>query len=131
MSVCVYVKIFYNKKKFRVSNCPNDLIYITTPNSQENVNNTVALTFPDIQCLHLMFPEVAWALVSSKSQIQLQIMLNSFYSHDYISISYEYAMSNETKQKYFYFFWNSNWKDIVTAMGKKSLKIKAKIIKKK
>ena len=83
-----------------------------------------------------MFPEVDWVLVSWGTQVQPQIMLNPFYPPDYISISYEYALYNETKERsnkmiwYFYFFWNSNLKDIVAAMGKKPLKIKAKIVKK-
>ena len=35
--------------------------------SQEpaHMKNTVALIFPDIQCLHLMYSEVAWVLLSS------------------------------------------------------------------
>ena len=60
-----------------------------------HVNNTVALTiltFQPIQCLHLMNAEVAWVLVSSGTQVQLQIMLNPDYLPDYLSVSYDYVM---------------------------------------
>ena len=48
------------------------------------------LTFQHIQCLHLMYPEVAWALVSSGTQAQLQVMLDPDYLLDYLSISNGY-----------------------------------------
>ena len=48
------------------------------------------LTFRHIQCLHLMYPEVAWVLVSSGTQAQLQVMLDPDYLLDYLSISYGY-----------------------------------------
>ena len=48
------------------------------------------LTFRHIQCLHLMNPEVAWALVSSETQAQPQVMLDPDYLLDYLSISYDY-----------------------------------------
>ena len=44
-----------------------------------------------IQCLHLMYAEVAWELVSSRTQVQLQIIINPDYLPDYLSVSYDYA----------------------------------------
>ena len=44
-----------------------------------HINDTVVLTiltFWHIKCLHLMYADVAWALVSSGTQVQLQIILN-------------------------------------------------------
>ena len=57
------------------------------------IKNTVAftiLTFRHIQCLHLMYAEVAWELVSSGTQVQPQIILNPDYLPDYLSVSYDY-----------------------------------------
>ena len=48
------------------------------------------LTFRNIQCLHLMYAEVAWVLVSSGTQVQLQVILDRDYLPDYLSISYDY-----------------------------------------
>ena len=45
-------------------------------------NNTVILIFPLIQCLHLMYFEVTWVLVSLGTQVQSQIILNSEYLQD-------------------------------------------------
>ena len=44
-----------------------------------------------IQCLHLMYAEVAWELVSSGTQAQLQMIINPDYLPDYLSFSYDYA----------------------------------------
>ena len=52
------------------------------------------LTFQHIQCLHLMYAEVAWVLVSSGTQVQPQIILDPDYLPDYLSISYDYALNN-------------------------------------
>ena len=51
------------------------------------------LTFPfrHIQCLHLMYAEVAWVLVPSGTQVQPQIILDLGYLPDYVSVSYDYA----------------------------------------
>ena len=38
--------------------------------------NTNVLIFQHIQCLHLMQAEVAWVLVSSRTQLQPQVMLD-------------------------------------------------------
>ena len=50
------------------------------------------LTFRHINCLHLMYAEVAWVLVSSGTQAQLQIILDPDYIPDYLSASYDYGL---------------------------------------
>ena len=58
------------------------------------VNNTVVLTiltFQHIQCLHLMYAEVAWVLVSSATQVQSQVILDPDYLPDYLSVSHDYG----------------------------------------
>ena len=55
------------------------------------VKNTVVLIFRHIQCLHLMYSEVAWVLVSSETQVQPQIILDPDYLPDYLSVSYGYV----------------------------------------
>ena len=55
------------------------------------VKNTVVLIFRHIQCLHLMYSEVAWVLVSSETQVQPQIILDPDYLPDYLSVSYDYG----------------------------------------
>ena len=58
------------------------------------MKNTVVLIFGHIQCLYLMYGEVAWVLVSSRTKIQPQIILNP----DYLSVSYDYDdIDNECK----------------------------------
>ena len=37
-----------------------------------------------------MYAEVAWVLVSSGTQVQLQIILDSDYIPDHFSVSYDY-----------------------------------------
>ena len=57
------------------------------------MKNTVVLTiltFRHIQCLHLMYAEVVWVVVSSGTQVQPQVKLNPDYLPDYISVSYDY-----------------------------------------
>ena len=56
-----------------------------------HIKNTVVLIFRHIQCLHLMYSEVAWILVSSGTQAQPQIILNPDYFPDYLSVSYDYV----------------------------------------
>ena len=66
---------------------------ISAPRSCSHIKNTVVLTiltFRHIQCLHLMYAEVAWVPVSSGTQIQPQIILDSDYLPDYLSVSYDY-----------------------------------------
>ena len=54
-----------------------------------HIKNTVVLIFWHIQCLHLMNSEVAWVLVSSRTQVQSQIILDP----DYLSVSYDYGFT--------------------------------------
>ena len=72
---------------------------ISAPRSWSCVNNTVALTiltFRHTQWLHLMYADVAWALVSSGTQVQPQIIPHPAYLPDYLSVSYDYDI---TKRK--------------------------------
>ena len=77
-----------------------------------HINNTVALTiltFWHIQCLHLMYAEAVWVLVSLGTQVQLQIILDPDYLPDDLSVSYDYDMLNKCQlfiydcSKYFMF----------------------------
>ena len=43
------------------------------------------LIFRHIQCLHLMYSEVTWVLVSSETHVERQIVLVP----DYLSVSYD------------------------------------------
>ena len=54
---------------------------------------TVVLIFRHIQCLHLMNSKVACVLVSSGTQVQLQIILDPDYLPDYLSVSHDYGTS--------------------------------------
>ena len=66
----------------------------SAPRSWAHINNTVALTiltFQHIQCLHLMYSEVAWVPVSLGTQVQPQITPNPDDLPDYLSVSYGYA----------------------------------------
>ena len=56
---------------------------MSSPKGWSHVNNTVVLTiltFRHIQCLHLMYAEIAWVQVSSGTQAQSQITLDPDYS---------------------------------------------------
>ena len=69
------------------------LKYISAPRSWSHVNNTVVLTIltcQHIQCLHLMYAEVACVLVSSRTQVQAQIIPDPDYFPDCLSVSYDY-----------------------------------------
>ena len=56
-----------------------------------HLKNTNVLIFRNIQCLHLMFVEVVWVLVSSGTQVHPQIILDPDYLPDYLSVSYDYG----------------------------------------
>ena len=56
-----------------------------------HIKNTVVLIFWHIHCIHLMNSEVAWALVSSGTQVQSQLILDPDYLPDYYSVSYDYG----------------------------------------
>ena len=49
------------------------------------------LNFQHIQCLHWMYAEVAWVLVSTRTQVQPQIILDPDCLPDYLSVCYDYA----------------------------------------
>ena len=51
------------------------------------INNTVALISQHIQCLQLVYAEVAWVLVSWRTQVQSQIILDPDHLPDYLSVS--------------------------------------------
>ena len=55
-----------------------------------HIKSAVVLIFRHIQCLHLMYSEVAWVLVSLGTQVQPQIIFDPDYLPDYLSNSYEY-----------------------------------------
>ena len=44
-----------------------------------------------VQCLHLMYSELAWVPISLGSQVQPQIILNPDYLPDYFSVPYDYV----------------------------------------
>ena len=79
----------------------------SAPRSWSNIKNTVVLTiltFQYIQCLHLMYAEVAWVLVSLGTQIQLQIILDPDYLPDYLFVSDNYEITIITRQNDTMFF---------------------------
>ena len=71
---------------------------ISAARSWSHINTVVLtiLTFIYIQCLHLMYVEVAWELVSSGTQVQPQIILHLDYLPDYLSASYDYDVNRQT-----------------------------------
>ena len=80
-----------------------------SPKSWPNIKNTVVLTIVTlwhIQCLHLMYAEVACVLVSSATQVQPQVIFDPDYLPDYLSLSYDYhengplISSTKTNQSY-------------------------------
>ena len=56
-----------------------------------DIKNAVVLIFRYIQCLHMMYSEVAWVLESLGTQAQLQIILSLDHLPDYLSVSYDYV----------------------------------------
>ena len=60
--------------------------------------NTAVLILWLIQCLHLMYAEVAWVLVSSTTQVQPQIILDPDYLPDHLSVSHDYVTQNKLPQ---------------------------------
>ena len=64
------------------------------------MESTVVLTivtFHHIQYIPFMYAEVAWVLVSSRTQVQPQIILDSDHLRDYLSVSYDYLKRNMEK----------------------------------
>ena len=69
-----------------------------------HIKNTVVFIFRHIQCLHLVYSEVAWVLVSSGSQVHPQIMLDPDNLPDYLSVSYDYDMRDSGEVKDLVYF---------------------------
>ena len=60
-----------------------------------HMKNTNIFIFQHIQCLHSMYAEVAWVLVSLGTQVHLQIILDPDYLPDYRSVSHDYTLTLE------------------------------------
>ena len=56
-----------------------------------HIKNTVVLIFRHAHCLHLMYSELPWVLVSSGTEVQPQIILDADYLPEYFSVSYDYG----------------------------------------
>ena len=72
--------------------------------SSSNIKNTVVLTiltFQNIQCLYLMYAEVAWVLVSFGTQVQPQIILDTYYLL-FVSDDYEITMITRQNDPIFF-----------------------------
>ena len=54
----------------------------------DHIKNTIILVFRHIQRLHLMYSEIGWVLVSSKTQVQPQIILDPDYLADRLSLRF-------------------------------------------
>ena len=83
-----------------VSSIKNIFRY-SAPRSLSNIRNTVVLTiltFQHIQCLNLMYAEVAWVLVYSRTQVQLQIILDPDYLPDHLFVSDDSEITMLTRQ---------------------------------
>ena len=73
----------------------------SAPRSWSNIKNTVVLTiltFQHIQCLHLMYAEVARVLVFLETQVQPQIILDPDYLPDYLFVSDDYEITIISRQ---------------------------------
>ena len=73
----------------------------SAPRSWSNIKNTVVLsilTSQHVQCLHLLYAEVAWVQVSLGTQVQLQIILDQDYLPDYLFIFDDYEITMITRQ---------------------------------
>ena len=55
------------------------------------VTITIQFFFRHIQGLHLMYSQVTWLLMSSRTQVQQQIILDLDYLPDCRSVSYGYG----------------------------------------
>ena len=65
-----------------------------------HIKNTHSLISRLIQCLHLMYSEVAWVLVSLESQVQPQIILDPYYLPKYFSISHDCDITQQKLKVY-------------------------------
>ena len=64
------------------------LINISVLLKANDIKNIFVLILPYIQCLYLMNPVVAWALVSSGTQVWPQIILDTGYLPDCFFVRY-------------------------------------------
>ena len=77
------------------------------PKGWSHRKNTIfltILTFWHIQCLHLMYAEVAWVLVSSGTQVKPQVILDPNYLPDYPFLAYDYDFCNSVNNQTIYWF---------------------------
>ena len=65
------------------------------------IKNTIVLIFQNIQCLHLINFEVILVLVSSRTQVQPQLIINPDYLPDDLSISYDCGKNDMPMKKQF------------------------------
>ena len=63
-----------------------------------HINKTVVLIFQYFYCLYLMYSDIAWVLVSSRTQVQLQIIIKPHYLPDHLSVSIDYGLTEELNQ---------------------------------
>ena len=63
------------------------------------IKNTVVLNIQHIPCSYLMYSEVAWALVSLRTQVHTQIILDPDYLSDCLSVSYDYDLKDQKGQE--------------------------------
>ena len=56
-----------------------------------------------------MYAEVAWVLVSAGTQVQPQIIPDSDYLSDYLSVSYDYAKISSVKVEVLQVTWVGDW----------------------
>ena len=55
-----------------------------------HIKNIVVLLVLHLHCLYVMFSEVAWVLVPSKTQVHPRIILDLDYISDYLSNFFDY-----------------------------------------
>ena len=60
------------------------------------------MIFWQIQCLHLMYSEATWVLVSFGTRVQPQMVLDPVYLPDYLSVSYGYHKVENSRVNIFY-----------------------------
>ena len=65
----------------------------------DNLKNLVVLIIQHIQCLPLMYSEVAWIQVSLGNHVKPLIILDPDYPPDYLSISCDYGLLVQNNYK--------------------------------
>ena len=98
------VKVQYNDKSWSCSRIGATIYYLfysrlnqlKTDLKKEDtllLQETCHLKNIVYHCFHFMRSEVSWVIVSSRSQVQPQIILDLDYLSHYLSISYDYETS--------------------------------------